>query len=98
VGVLIGTVLQTVILFVILSRTKWQKEVQYTLSHLLDFFVCVLLFLYSGTIFMLLFSFFFFLLLFPCSGTFCAGYASRREDTGVGRKCRAATDSRNGAK
>ena len=28
-GVLIGTVLQTVILFVILSRTKWQKEVQY---------------------------------------------------------------------
>ncbi|XP_066309727.1 protein DETOXIFICATION 33-like [Miscanthus floridulus] len=26
VGVLIGTVLQTVILFVILSRTKWQKE------------------------------------------------------------------------
>jgi magnesium-transporting ATPase (P-type) len=32
VGVLIGTVLQTMILFVILSRTKWQKEVQYTMS------------------------------------------------------------------
>lgn len=29
VGVLIGTVLQTVILFVILARTKWQKEVHY---------------------------------------------------------------------
>ena len=27
VGMLIGTVLQTVILFVVVSRTKWQKEV-----------------------------------------------------------------------
>ncbi|KQK09916.1 hypothetical protein BRADI_2g50927v3 [Brachypodium distachyon] len=45
-GMLIGTILQTIILFVILFRTKWQKEVCYQNKETFDFLglgvVCVL--------------------------------------------------------
>lgn len=47
VGVLIGTVLQTVILFVILARTKWQKEVQYFHSLFKFFFLLLILSFFS---------------------------------------------------
>jgi hypothetical protein len=81
---LIGTILQTVILFVILFRTRWEKEVT---KHVSD--TSYLEQIIATRSFLLAFGF----LTYSALGD--AGYASRREGTSMGRKRRAADHPRN---